>query len=83
MTDLMVGDNLLLIPRNTGILLLISGNNNLNTLLKVCLSGKLTSIADRTESCLIDNICKLRAGSAGSSLCNLIKADSICNFNFF
>ena len=83
MTNLMIRNNQLFLIGKHTVFLLISGNDNLNTLLKICLSGKLTSVPDSTKSRLIDNVCKLCAGSAGSSLCDLVKTDRICNFNLF
>ena len=56
MPDLMVGyDQFLLVGKHT-VLLLITGDNNLDTLLEVCLCCELTSVTDSTESCLIDDV---------------------------
>ena len=81
MSDLMIGnDQLLLIGKNT-VLFLITGNYNFNALFKICLSRKFTSITNRSQCRLIDNVGKLCTGSSGSSLGNLIKSHRICNLD--
>ena len=82
MSDLMIGNNQFFFIGKDTVFLLISRNNNFDTFFKVCLSCKFTSVTNCTKCCFIDNICKFRAGSSGSCLCNIIKSNSICNFNF-
>ena len=81
MTNLMIGnDQFFLIGKYT-ILFLISGNNNFDTFFKIRLCGKFPSVTDRTESCLIDNIGKLRTGGPDGRLGNFIKPDCVRNFD--
>ena len=81
MTNLMIGnDQLFLIGKYT-VLFLISGNNNFDAFFKIRLCGKFPSVADCTESCLVDNIGKLRTGGTDCRLGNFIKPDCIRNFD--
>ena len=77
----MIGnDQLFLIGKYT-VLFLISGNNNFDAFFKIRLCGKFPSVADCTESCLVDNIGKLRTGGTDCRLGNFIKPDCIRNFD--
>ena len=83
MTDLMVGDNLLLIPGNTGILLLISGNNRLDTLFQILLGHGLSSHPDCPQRRLIDNVCQLCAARTVGGTGDLIVIHTLIHFNLF
>ena len=77
----MIGnDQFLLVGKHT-VLLLVSGNNNLNTLFKIRLCGKFPSVTDCTESRLIDNVGKFCTGSPNCSLGDLVKTDTVCNLD--
>ena len=81
MSDLMVGnDQFFLIGKNT-VLLLISGDNYLDALFKVCLCGKFSALTYCTQCCFIDDVRKLCTGSSGCCFSNLIKAYGISNLN--
>ena len=73
MTDLMVGDDQFLFVCQNRVLLLVSGDYDFNTLLKIRLIGKLSAVADRTERRLVDNIGKFCAGSARCHSCDLVE----------
>ena len=64
-SDLMISDDTLLLVCQNGVFLLVAGNDHLNTLLQVRLGGKASAVAYCPEGCLVDDISKLRAGSAG------------------
>ena len=83
MTDLMVGDNLLLIPGNTGILLLISGNNRLDTLFQILLGHGFSSHPYCPQRRLIDNVCQLRAARTVGGTGDLIVIHTLIHFNLF
>ena len=63
------------------ILLLISGNNYLNTLLQICLRGILSAIPYRPESCFVCNIGKFCTGCTGCHSGNLREIYIICQFD--
>ena len=81
MTNLMIGNDQLFLIRKYTVLFLISGNNNFDAFFKIRLCGKFPSVADCTESCLVDNIGKLRTGGTDCRLGNFIKPDCIRNFD--
>ena len=63
--DLMIGDDLFLMVRQDGILLLVSGDDHLDALLQIRLGHHLPAVAHRAQSGFVDDVGKLRAGSAG------------------
>ena len=71
MSDLMVRNRPFLLVGENCILFLVSGNDNLNTLLKIFLCRIGTTIADCTKCRLVDDVCKLRSGGSGSHARNL------------
>ena len=81
MADFMISYNKFFLIGKNSVLLLISGDNYLNTLLKISLCSKFSSVTNCTERSFIYNIGKFCAGSSCCSLGNFIKADRICNFN--
>ena len=81
MADFMISYNKFFLIGKNPVLLLISGDNYFNTLLKISLCSKFSTVTDCTERSLIYNIGKLCTGSSCCSLGNLIKTDGVCNFN--
>ena len=63
--DLVIGNDLLLLIGENGIFLLVSGDNDLDTLLKVRLRHDGAPVAHSAQRGFVDDIGKLRAGSAG------------------
>ena len=81
MSDLVVGhDQFLLVGKHT-VLLLISGNDNLDTLLEVCLCCELTSVTDSTESSFIDDVGKFCTRSTRCCLGDLVESDGVCDLD--
>ena len=63
------------------VLLLISGDNHLNTFFQVGLSGKFSSVTDSPKSRLVYNISQVGTGSSGSRLGNIAEIHIIGNFD--
>ena len=61
MADFMIGNSPLFPICEDGVLLLIAGNDHLNTLLQIRLCGIFAAVAHGSQSSLIDNVGKLRA----------------------
>ena len=77
MSDLVVGDDKLLLLRENAALLLVSGDNYLYTLLHIRLRCESSAVADRTERSLIHDIRKLGAGCSGRGLGDLVEIDVV------
>ena len=82
MTDLVVGDNLLLLIRQNCVLLLVSCDNYLNTLLKISLGHIPPAFPHCSERCFINNIGKLGTGCSGRHTCNRCKVNALIQFHF-
>ena len=81
MSDFMISNYQFFFIGKNSVLLLISCDNYLDTLLKICLGGKFSAVTYCTKCCFIDNICKFCTGSSGCSFRNLIKTYGICDLN--
>ena len=64
---LMVGDDLPLVDADTGILLLVSGDNHFHTLLQIFLGYEFSAHTDRAERSLVDDVGEFRAAGARCS----------------
>ena len=80
MTNLVVRYDTLLIHGNSGILPLISGNDNLYALLQVCLSHIGPALTDCTQRALVDDVGKLRAAGTGGCASNGVKVNVAAHF---
>ena len=65
MSDLVIGNNLLLLVRKDRILFLIAGDHDLDAFLKICLCHVAPVFPYRPQRRLIDDVGKLCAGCAG------------------
>ena len=65
------------------ILLLISGNNRLDTLFQILLGHGLSSHPNRPQRRLIDNVCQLRAARTVGGTGDLIVIHTLIHFNLF
>ena len=81
MADLVIGNDELFLFRKDAALFLVSGDDDLDAFLHVRLRGKAPSVADCPERRFVYDIGKLRAGSAGSGFCDLVKIDVVRNFD--
>ena len=77
MSDFMVSNNFLFLIGKNGIFLLIASDDHLNAFFQILLGYKGTSIADRPESRLIEDVGELRSGSSGCHACYLFKINGI------
>ena len=68
MTDLMVGNDQLLLIGHHIVLLLITGDDDLDRLLEIRLDHALTTGTYRTKRCLVDDVRKLGTTRAGGCL---------------
>ena len=75
MTDLMIGNDQLLLIGHHVILLLITGDDDLDRLLEIRLDHALTTGTYRTKCCLVDDIGQLRTTRAGGCLCDGTEID--------
>ena len=82
MPDFMICHNTLFFICQYCIFLLISGDNNLNTLLQIFLRYKFTVVTNCTKRCFIYNISKFSSRSSGSHTCHFIIIYIITNFYF-
>ena len=64
--DLVVGDDALFLVGHDGVLLLIARDDDLNALLEVRLRGKAAAVAHGAKRRFVDDVGKLRAGSAAT-----------------
>ena len=62
----MIGNNLLLLVGENGVLFLISGNDYLNTLFKIRLADYGAAVAHGTQGCLVYDVGQFCAGGTGS-----------------
>ena len=79
----MIGNDEFLFLGKDAVFFLIAGDDNLDTLLKVCLSGKTSAVTDCTKRCLVDDVCKLCSGGSGGSFCNVVEVYVICDLDLF
>ena len=63
--DLVIGNDLLLLIGENGVFLLISGDDDLDALFEVRLRDNGAAVAHGAQRGLVDDVGKLRAGSAG------------------
>ena len=75
MAYLVVGYDKLFLVRHDLVLLLVAGNDNLDSLLEIRLDHALTSCADGAEGSFIDDICKLCTGSARRCFRNCLEVN--------
>ena len=83
MADLVVGDDALFLVGHDGVLLLIARNDDLNALLEVRLRGKAAAVAHGAKRRFIDDVCKLRAGSAARHTRDLVEVDVLGDLDLF
>ena len=82
MSDLMICNRLFLLIRKHGILLLITGNYNLDTFFQICLGYKCPVRTDSTKRALVDDIRKLGSRCTGCHTCNRMEIYIIANLDF-
>ena len=75
MTDLMVGNDQLLLIGHHVVLLLVTGDDDLDRLLEIRLDHALTTGTYCTKCCLVDDIGQLRTTRAGGCLCDGTEID--------
>ena len=83
MADLVVGNDQFLFVGHDLILLLVSGDDNLNALLQIRLGDEFSSITDSTECCLVDHIGKFCTRSTGCHTCDRIVIDIVAHADVF
>ena len=81
MADLVVGNDQFLFVGHDLILLLVSGDDNLNALLQIRLGDEFSSITDGTKCCLINNVGKLSTRCTCCCSRNCVKVNIVCNLN--
>ena len=74
-SHLMIRDDALLVDGNCSILSLVSGNDNLHALLKICLSHKCTALTDCPQCAFIDDIGELCTAGTGSCASDGVKVN--------
>ena len=77
MADLVVGDDLLFLVGEHGVLLLIAGDDDLHALLQICLVTTVAPIAHRAQGRLVDDVGQLRAGGAGGHTGDGVEVDVV------
>ena len=75
MAYLVICNYVLFVVGHNSIFLLVAGYDDLDALLKVCLSRKAPSVAHGAQSRFIDDICKLGARCAGGHARDLVKVN--------
>ena len=75
MPYLVICNYVLFVVGHNSIFLLVAGYDDLDALLKVCLSRKAPSVAHGAQSRFIDDICKLGARCAGGHARDLVKVN--------
>ena len=83
MADLVIGNDQFLFVGHDLILLLVSGDDNLNALLQIRLGDEFSSITDGTECCLVDHIGKFCTRSTGCHTCDRIVIDIVAHADVF
>ena len=83
MADLVIGNDQFLFVGHDLILLLVSGDDNLNALLQIRLGDEFSSITDSTECCLVDHIGKFCTRSTGCHTCDRIVIDIVAHADVF
>ena len=75
MTGLVVGDDPFFVVGEDGVLLLIACDDDLNALLQIGLGGEPAARAHGAQRGFVDDVRKLRAGSAGGHAGDLVEID--------
>ena len=83
MSDFMIRYNQFFFCGKYLILLLISGNNRLNTLFKIRLCYKLPVLTNRPQCRFIHHIRQLRSGCPGCCSCDRVKVNVISQSDLF
>jgi hypothetical protein len=66
MPDFVIGHDAFFLIGQNGIFLLVAGDDDFHTFLKISLTGGGTTIADSPQGRFIDDVGQFRAGGAGS-----------------
>ena len=83
MADFMVGNGHLFLVCQDGVLLLVACNDHLNGFLQIGLGDHRPVVPDGSQSGLVDDVCQLRAGSAGGHSCHGFKVHIVGNLYLF
>ena len=82
MSDLVVGDNELLLVGQDRVLFLITRDDDLNALLHIRLIGEPSAVPDGAQGRLVDDVGKFRAGGACRHSGDLVEIDVCADLDF-
>ena len=82
MADFVVGDGLLFVVRQDGILLLVAGDDDFDAFFQVGLADGIAVVADGAQGGFIDDIGQFGAGSAGGHAGDGVEIDVVAEDDF-